>query len=82
MSGTERDKTLHTIDNKPWVKIVSVNLDENDPGKGSFELDWNSYFIESLNDAGYSGRTDEDVVNMWFNDLCRGVLAEEIEDEL
>lgn len=71
----EREKQIATLNNEPWVKIVSVNFeDTNDPGSGYFELDWNQQFIEKLIEAGYSGRTDSDVVDMWFNSLCHGVI--------
>ena len=72
-----REKTIANIDNEPWVKVVDVQFaDPRQPSTGFFELDWNKAFVESLVEAGYSGRTDEDVVDMWFNDLCRGVIKE------
>lgn len=72
-----RDKTRATLSNEPWVTVVDVSfVDPNKPSTGFFELDWNAAFVESLTKAGYSGRTDEDVVDMWFNDLCRGVINE------
>lgn len=73
----KREKELANIDNTPWVKVVDVQfLDPKNPSTGFFELDWNKAFVHSLTEAGYSGRTDEDVVDMWFTDLCRGVTKE------
>jgi hypothetical protein len=72
-----REKTLANIDNEPWVRVVSVQFaDPKNPSTGFFELDWNKAFVNALTEAGYSGRTDEDVVDMWFTDLCRGVTKE------
>lgn len=72
-----REKTLANIDNEPWVKVIDVQFaDPQNPSTGFFELDWNQAFIDKLADAGYSGRTSEEVVDMWFNDLCRGVINE------
>lgn len=80
LSGDKLEKKLADIHHEPWVKVVTVTLaDPNDPSKGYFELDWNNLFIESLYEAGYSGRSDAEVVDQWFNDLCRGMLNEDIE---
>lgn len=74
---TLREKTLANLNNEPWVTVLDVGfVNPTDPSTGFFELDWNKAFVESLVEAGYSGRTDEDVVDMWFTDLCRGVTKE------
>ena len=76
---TLREKTLANIDNEPWVKVVDVQFaDPNNPGTGFFELDWNDAFVKQLTESGYSGRTPEDIVDMWFNDLCRGVINDDL----
>lgn len=73
----KREKTLANIDNEPWVKVVDVQFeDPKNPGSGFFELDWNQAFVQKLTDAGYSGREDSDIVDQWFNDLCRGVAGD------
>ena len=78
LKDAKLEKELATIDDQPWVKVVQVHMtDPRDPSTGYFELDWNEKFVQSLYDAGYSGRNAEDVVDQWFNDLCRGVLADE-----
>lgn len=72
-----REKTLANIDEKPWVKVVDINFsDPTNPSMGFFELDWNKAFVEQLTEAGYSGRKEEDIVDMWFNDLCRGIAGD------
>jgi len=61
----------------PWVDVVRVTMqDKNDPSTGYFELDWNSAFVMQLSEAGYSGRTEDEIVEQWFNDLCRGIVAD------
>lgn len=76
------EKELANIDNEPWVKVIEVHMeDPRDPSSGYFELDWNDKFVQSLYDAGYSGRNAEDVVDQWFNDLCRGVVNDEFEQQ-
>lgn len=61
----------------PWVNVINVHLDENDPTKGYFELDWNDAFIGLLGEAGYAGSTQEEIVSLWFNDLCRSIVLEQ-----
>lgn len=75
-----REKELATLNKEPWVRVIKVTFeDPRKPSSGYFELDWNQHFIKQLVDAGYSGRTDEDIVDMWFNDLCRGVVNNDLE---
>jgi hypothetical protein len=33
-----------------------------------------------LQTNGYSGKSDDDIVNGWFNDLCRTILQQEMAD--
>lgn len=71
----KREKELATIDGQAWVKVIQVEFtDPTHPSIGSMELDWNDAFIEMLKENEYSGRTDEEIVDMWFRDLCRGVI--------
>ena len=64
----------------PWVTVVEVHFDKDNPTKGYFELDWNDKFVDSLYESGYSGRNAEEVVDQWFNDLCRGVISDEFQE--
>tara|TARA_R110000851_G_scaffold95866_3_gene208136 strand:+ start:421 stop:777 length:357 start_codon:yes stop_codon:yes gene_type:complete len=64
---------------EPYIDVVeTIFEDPKNPGSGYFELDWNDIFVKSLTEAGYSGRTDDEVVNMWFDDLCRGVVGNRV----
>ena len=33
-----------------------------------------------LQTNGYTGKSDDDIVNSWFNDLCRTILQQEMAD--
>ena len=68
--------------NEPWVNIVSVELDPNNIGAGAFELDWNDKFVANLVRAGYKGKTDQQIVDQWFQDVCRNVVLETYEQEM
>lgn len=68
-------KDIATENGEPWVSVLDTKFDDlKNPGQGYFELDYNQHFVDQLTNAGYSGRTSEDIVDMWFNDLCRGVI--------
>lgn len=58
---------------EPFVRVVEVQLDKNNPGEGYFELDWNKVFVRRLMEAGYSGATEEEIVDAWFTTLCRNI---------
>lgn len=75
------DKAKATKNGEPWVKILSMELDPNDPGMGAFELDWNDKFVANLVRAGYQGKTDQDIVDNWFQAICRNVVLETWEQE-
>jgi hypothetical protein len=64
---------------EPYVNILSIDLDPENVGQGAFELDWNEQFITKLLRAGYQGKTDADIVDRWFQDVCRNVVLETFE---
>jgi hypothetical protein len=66
---------------EPWVTILSIDLDPANVGNGSFELDWNDIFVAKLIRAGYVGKTDQDIVDMWFRTICQNVVMETYEQE-
>jgi hypothetical protein len=72
-------KDIATEKNEPWVSVISVELDPDNIGNGAFELDWNDKFITNLVRAGYKGKDDVQMVDQWFQDVCRNVLAENYE---
>jgi hypothetical protein len=82
LSDVEHDKQVATINDKPYVGVLKTNFDPTKPKNGWFELDWNQKFIDDLVTAGYTGEQDEDVVNKWFNDLCRNVMMEEMDQDV
>jgi hypothetical protein len=54
-------------------------LDPDNVGNGAFELDWNEYFVAKLVKAGYQGKDDAQIVDQWFQDICRNVWMENFE---
>lgn len=72
-------KDIATEKGEPWVSVLSVELDPENIGNGAFELDWNDKFITNLVRAGYKGKDDAQMVDQWFQDVCRNVLMENYE---
>ena len=74
-------KELATERDEPWVEVLSMDIDKENPGNGAFELDWNDKFLSNLIRAGYQGKTDQDIVDNWFKAICRNVIQENFEQE-
>ena len=74
-------KDRATKDGEPWVSILDMDINMEDIASGSFELDWNDYFVTRLLKAGYKGKTDADIVDQWFQQVCRNVAMETWEQE-
>lgn len=74
-------KAIATKKGEPWVDVVSIDIDPEDPGAGAFELDWNDTFVAKLVRAGYQGKNDQDIVDNWFRAVCRNVVLETYEQE-
>jgi hypothetical protein len=74
-------KELATEAGEPWVEVISMDIDKDNPGNGAFELDWNDKFLSNLIRAGYQGKTDQDIVDNWFKSVCRNVIQENFEQE-
>jgi hypothetical protein len=75
------EKELATEAGEPWVSVLGMELDGGSLDRGAFELDWNDLFVAKLVRAGYQGKTDNDIVDNWFQDVCRNVVLESYEQE-
>lgn len=81
---TKSDKELANERGEPYVAILSMDLDPQNLHQGSFELDWNDIFVARLVKAGYMKErtdTDADIVDRWFQNVCRHVVMETWEQE-
>jgi len=77
-------KDLATERGEPYVAMLSMEVDPENLHQGSFELDWNEKFVANLMRAGYQMRpddTDNDIVDRWFQAVCRNVVLETWEQE-
>jgi hypothetical protein len=56
-----------------------MSVDYDQVSDGSFELDWNDIFVARLARAGYQMKpndTDAEIVERWFQNICRNVALE------
>ena len=78
------EKQLATERGEPWVAILSMDIDPENLHQGAFELDWNDKFISNLIRAGYQLKkddTDAEIMDRWFQNVCRHVVMETYEQE-
>ena len=77
-------KQIATEKNEPYVAIVTMDIDPNNLHQGAFELDWNEIYIARLVKAGYMMKptdADSDIVDRWFQNVCRHVVMETWEQD-
>ena len=77
----EHEKAVTNLNGEPYIKVLNIALDENSPGAGFFELAFNEHFVEYLADSGYEGVQPDEIVDNWFNDLCKNIVLSDLEDE-
>lgn len=78
------EKDLATERGEPWVSVLRMDVDPNNLHQGAFELDWNELFVARLVKAGYMMKredTDAEIVDRWFQNVCRHVVMETWEQE-
>ena len=75
------DKELATEAGEPYIAVLKMDVDPNNLHQGAFELDWNEIFVARLIKAGYQGKVDADIVDQWFQNVCRHVVMETWEQE-
>jgi hypothetical protein len=78
------EKELATERGEPYVTIISLDVNPDNLHEGAFELDWNDKFVANLVRAGYRMKPDDsdaDIVDRWFQNVCRHVVMETWEQE-
>ena len=74
---TIKKKATKGKSEKPWVKVLDMNVSPDNPRNGFFELDWNDEFVNNLKQHGYLGKSDEEIVDRWFQTLCKTIGNEQ-----
>lgn len=77
LTDAEYEKEIKTVNKESYIHVVEIDSKDN-----SFEFDWNLYFIEELEAAGYGpAPKEEQIVEQWFNGLCKVVALDAFEGE-
>lgn len=72
ISRSEYEKQRATLKNEPWVAFVDSGFDPEQGIDGVFfELDWNLQWVDFLKLHGFTGKSDEQIVDDWFTEVCR-----------
>ena len=78
------EKEIATAAGEPYVSVLRMDVDPANLHQGAFELDWNDIFVARLVKAGYMMKkddTDAEIVDRWFQNICRHVVMETWEQE-
>ena len=70
------EKEMATARKEPFIAVIDTQFDPKNPANGYFELDWNIFFVDELRKAGYTGATEEEIVDKWFKAICQNVVSE------
>lgn len=73
-------KEIATLNNEPYVNVIEMDIDPQNPTRGVMELDFNPQFVAMLRDHGMTGEDDE-IVNNWFNAVCNTVVKQAEQDK-
>ena len=71
----KKEKVVPPPKAEPKVDVLKFDFDPMNPRIGSIELDWNTEFVELLTEHGYYGNTEEEIVDLWLNDVCKTIIA-------
>lgn len=75
ISQNDYDRDMATINKEPWFdfkgadKRISGNVVQ-----AAVELDWNPYFVEFLEQQGWTGATPDEIVDSWFENMMKQML--------
>ena len=72
-----KEKEQATAKGEPWVAVLDTKINQENIRNGFFELDWNDEFVNMLRQSGYQGQSEEEIVDRWFQTLCRTIGNEQ-----
>ena len=80
LTHPEYEKECANAKGEPFVNVLDMGIDPDNVANGYFELDYNDLFVKMLTEHGIVGKSDEEIVNIWFNRICRTIVAQESAD--
>ena len=75
ISTQEHEKQTATLLGEPWFTIIGADhRSTGDVTQLAIELDWNEHFVKFLESKGWTGITDDEIVDKWFEEAMRQML--------
>ena len=65
----EYEKRMNDIEKNPWAKIRFKYDEKEDPSNLQTEIIYNEYFIKKLISQGYSGNSNDEIVQAWLSQV-------------
>jgi hypothetical protein len=82
ISDSEFRKIEATSKGESFIEVLHCELKSTPAGAQlTFELDWNEAFVQELVNEGWTGFSDDDIVNRWFEETCRYMFVQDDLDE-
>ena len=79
--GKLSEKERATMERRPWVSVVKIEIDPVNNSVGMIELDFNEEFVRSLQRDGFTGHTSEEIVDAWLSTVCKSIAINLWEEE-
>lgn len=73
INNNDYEKRRAELLDEPWVNVIKLSWNPQDPTQSYFELDYNEQFIQFLRENGYTYTLETQVIESWLNDVCRSV---------
>lgn len=70
-------KELANLKNEPYFNCWFLMVNENNPAECIMQFDWNDHMITYLKSNNYKGKSEEEVIKNWFDELCRNAAYEQ-----
>jgi hypothetical protein len=76
------EKQTATLNKEPWFDYKGGDVQGRKDGQQlAIELDWNEYFPRFLEEQGWSGPTDDAIVDAWFTEAIRQMFLPDLTPE-
>lgn len=82
LSQNEWEKQSATLIGEPWFNIVGADTRGGTNGNSlAIELDWNEFFPRFLEAQGWTGHSDDEIVDRWFDEAMRQMVDPGLTEE-
>jgi hypothetical protein len=76
------EKETATLNEEPWFNVIGADQRGTTNGQQlAIELDWNEYFPRFLESKGWSGPTDDAIVDAWFTEAMYQMVQPDLTPE-